>query len=610
MVKKCFMALVMTFAFLLAAPFTVNAEEATRVTILHTNDIHGRFVESSSAMGIDLIAAIYYQWENAILVDAGDTFHGVPFVNFNQGENAAELMNLAGYSLFTPGNHDFNFGYRRLLELEGMADFGFISANIYRGGELLFDAYSLVEVGGLTLGFFGLAYPGTPQVTHPDNVAGLYFSDPVEAAQEAVEALLAHEVDVIIALAHLGIDGANWTTALAQQVEGLDLIIDGHSHTLLPEGQLINGILVAQAGDHMRNLGVVEIELTDGELSLTASIISQEYALENFEAKAEVTAVIEEMSVALDLVLDEVVAYSPVAFSGDRDYIRSQEMPLGNLIADSMRWATDADFALANSGGIRDDLPAGDITKGDIITVLAFFNYAVVIQITPAELRAALENGVSNMPGNGRFPQISGFSFVFDQGLEEGSRIISISVDGVELDLEDNSTVFYLAINDFMAAGGDGYTIFEDLPRVSEAGSQDELLIAYLAVADISELDIEGRIINLYGMEATEVTVTEEEPEVEIEVIVTVVEVEELEEYVVYVVELVEVVEEPVVIVLGANTGVVVNCWYLNVRNAGSPEGEIVDVIRVGTVINILETSGGWHRMDSGWVYGGYIELN
>jgi 2',3'-cyclic-nucleotide 2'-phosphodiesterase (5'-nucleotidase family) len=238
-------------------------------------------------------------------------------------------------------------------------------------------------------------------------------------------------------LAHLGVDGSALGIEVAQAVPEIDVIIDGHSHTLLEGGQRVGDVLLAQAGAHAQYVGRVDITVSNGEVvSAVASVISQEYALENFTPRADITAAIERMNAELGEVLDEVVGYSPVTFYGDspehRAALRSSEVPIGNLVADAMRVGTFADLAMTNSGGIRAHLYEGEVTKGDIIEVLAFFNYAVVVQVNSAQLWEALENGVSNMPGNGRFPQISGFSFVFsfDEETDENGTITSVSVDG------------------------------------------------------------------------------------------------------------------------------------------------------------------------------------
>ena len=638
-----------------SAPIAVAADEylgeeglegAVVITIVHTNDIHGRFLPTGSVIGIDTVAAIYASLENAILVDAGDTIHGLPFVNLGQGQNAIELMNLAGYSLMAPGNHEFNFGWERLVELEGLANFPLTAANVLQDGAPLFQQFVVFEIAGVSVGFFGLTTPATPEATHPDNVIGLYFGCPVTHARNAVDALQSEGADVIIALAHLGVDGyAGWTsTRLAEEVEGLHLIVDGHSHTLFESGNLVGDVLIAQTGAHLSNVGIVEIVMLDGELvSITASVIDHEYARENFAPVADVTAALDRLNAEMDEALNEVVGYMPITLYGDspehRATLRGEEVLIGNLIADTMRWASGADLTLMNSGGIRYHFHAGDVTIGDVIEVLAFPNYIVVVEITPYLLREALENGVSNMPGNGRFPQVSGFSFVFDQFANDGERVLSISVDGEELDLNDQSTVFTLAINDFQAAGGDGYTTFVGLARVSEAGLQSEVFVDYLR-----EVGLEGRIFELEGrIENVGVeSVVEEEPAVEEEVV----EYEALEEevyveevlveYEVLVEELVEetveeeveevVVEEVVVVVeepapapapAPAGTGTVVNASFLNVRNASGIHGTAIAYLPAGTVVTILESAGVdfvWHRISygniEGWVFSGFIQLN
>ena len=520
--KKVRLVLFLLVAVLMLSFVTVAAAEVeeTTITIFHTNDIHGRFIHhnqpghiahNANAIGIDTVAAIVQDTDNALLVDVGDTFHGIPFVNLGRGQNAVELMSLAGYDLFTPGNHDFNFGVDRLLELEELAGFGFVSANIFmEDGSLLFDAYTTIEIAGLTLGFFGLANPYTPIVTHPANVAGLYFGDPIAAAEAAVAALQEMGVDVIIALSHLGMDGDISSIAVAEAVQGINLIIDGHSHDMPEEGYRVGDVLIAQAGEHGNNLGRVDIVVSEDGVSVTASIISREYAHENFEPCEYVAALIAEMISELDESLNEVVGYSPVELIGSRELIRTQEMPLGNIVANAMAYASGAQLALANSGGIRDSFAAGELTIGDVVTVLAFPNYVVVVDITPAQLWEALENGVSQWPAdNGRFPQIHGFGFTFDGYADVGSRVLSITIDGVELDADDNTTTFTLAINDFMAAGGDGYTTFVGLPRVSEAGIMSEVFIAFLESADLS-VDVDGRIAQVGPVEGETTSLLDE----------------------------------------------------------------------------------------------------
>jgi 5'-nucleotidase len=614
-----------------------DAAEPT-ATILHTNDIHGRFLPSGTAIGIDTVASIYAQTPNSILVDAGDTFHGLPFATLNRGMDIVELMNAAGYSLFTPGNHDFNFGTDRLLELEAAADFGFISANVFAGDDLLFDAIAIREINGVRIGFFGLASPDTYHLTNPANVVGITFTDPIEAARDSVALLQEMDVDLIVAIAHLGsgarsdyrVDG--WAIDVAEAVEGIDIIVDGHSHTLHEEGLLIGDTLIVQSGDHGRNLGRVDIFVEDGEISIVASIISRDYAVENFDPDENVSTLIAEIEARQSEEMDVVVAYLPVTLY--QAEIRSQEMPLGNLIADAIRWAAGTQLAFTNGGGIRDVLEAGDVTKGDIISVLPFGNYVVTLEVTPAILAAAMENGVSALPGGGRFPQVSGFSFTFNPDAKDGQRVISISVDGVELDLEDTTTVFTLATNNFIMAGGDAFTMFVDLPILLELGNQDEILIEYMNYADLENLAVEGRIVAVteeyVPAEEEDVPVEEEYVPVEEDVpveeeYVPVEEEEEVpveEEYVPVEEEYVPVEEDvpaeepaPVAPPVGVTTARVVNCWMLNVRAGGGVRHNVINVLRVGDVVTVLDSNAwGWYKIQTadvtGWVFGRYLDIS
>ena len=591
---------VTVFALVMSIATAVLAD--TVITIYHTNDIHGRFEPTNSAIGIDTVAAIVAGTENAILVDAGDTIHGLPFVQFIEGMNAVRLMNIAGYSFFTPGNHEFNYGVHRLVELEAYMDFQILSANVFwaDSGELIFNAYATIEIDGVTLGFFGLTTPDTPIVTHPRNVANVYFGDTVPAAEAAIEALQAAGADVIIAITHLGDEGSNYTSVgLANAVEGIHLIVDGHSHNLFPEGLLVNDTLIVMAHEHLTHVGRVEIVVSeDGEVALTATVIDHETARENFEPVAAVTALIEEMQAEVEDIGREVVGFTPIYLDGSRPGIRIQEMPLGNLVAGAMAYVSDAQLAIMNSGGIRESIEAGDITVGSILATLAFPNTIIAVEITPAVLWAAMENSVYLWPVDaGRFPQIYGFAFEFDGYAEAGNRVRSITVNGQELDQNDNTTILILAINDFMAAGGDGFSMFVDLNRVLETGViGSEAFLTFLPSVDFDTVGVEGRIVQV-GVEAPvvyEVIVIYELPAPE------------------------PAPELPVIVVGHAGSATVANCAYLNVRSAPETADEnIIGALRVGTVVWILESVGPryqWHRIQHGegygWIWGRYLEFN
>jgi len=617
-IKAVTFILVLVYALSLSV-ITFAAEQT--ITIFHTNDSHGRFVGGGGVIGIDRIAAIKAATPGAILVDAGDTLHGLPFVTINQGVDAVELMNLAGYDLFTPGNHDFNYGQEALLALAGRADFEVISANILRNGGTLFNPTAVIEVEGVKVGFFGISSPDTYFLTNPTNVAGLEFANIITSAQTAVAALKEDGVDVIVALTHLGLvedRGTSTSVALANAVDGIDVIIDGHSHTQLDQGQMVNGVLIASARDYMGFLGQVTITFDTEEGAVTArtaALISAEEAME-FEPNPAVAARIEAILAEQDVILNEVVASIGTTLSSARSPgVRTQEMPLGNLVADALRAGTSADVAVLNGGGLRADLVEGEITRGDVIAVLPFGNYGVTLMVSPAQLKEALENGVSAAPDeNGRFPQVSGFSFIFDVNRPVGSRVTSITMNGEELNLANSDTTILLATNNFMAVGGDEYTVFADLATENEFSALDELLLDFMrGNAGLDYSAAEGRIVMVAGAE------------VAVEALEEVVEeataVEEIAEEVTE--EVAEVTAEPVPIVtlpatvpdtaVGTNRAQVVNAWFLNVRAGAGIDHNAVGFLARGDVVSVLEERFGWLLIanDSlqGWSYSGYLEM-
>ena len=613
---------ILTFVFALVYALSLSvyvfAAEQT-ITIFHTNDSHGRLVGDNSSIGIDRIAAINAANPNAILVDAGDTFHGLPFVTINRGMDAVELMNLAGYDLFTPGNHDFNYGYERLLELAQRASFDVLSANVKRGGATLFAPTAIREVEGVKIGFFGITTPGTYFLTNPTNVAGLEFADIAAASEAAIASLREEGADIIVALAHLGLyDERNPSTSnyLANAVSGIDLIIDGHSHTQLDSGYMINDVLIASAGDYMRFLGEVTLTFDSEEGVLTgraARLIGHAEAME-FEpvpaVSARIAAILEEQ----DEVLNEVVTAIGTTLISDRaPGVRTQEMPLGNLVADALRAGTSADVAIINGGGLRADLIAGEITRGDIIAVLPFGNYGVTMMVSPNQLRLALENGVSAAPDeSGRFPQISGFSFTFDVNRPAGSRVTSIVLGGEELDITNTNPSILLATNNFMAVGGDEYTVFADIAAENEFSALDELLLDFMRDnADLDYSAAEGRIVMVEGYYVPAVAYEVEKAE-EAE------EAEEVEEVTAEPVEAAEPVQEPAPVTVAVTVAPadarqvqVVNAWFLNVRAGAGVEHNPVGVLARGDVVDVLETRFGWMLIVSGglqgWSYSGFL---
>ena len=495
------LALVMAFTAPVCAYAAGTDSGRVVVTILHTNDVHGHFIADGTSIGIAAVAAAKKLIPNALLADAGDAIHGLPFATVNQGADAVRLMEMAGYDVWTPGNHDFNYGYERLLALTENSPIDLISANINKDGVPLLPAAVIKETGGVRIGFFGLATPETYYKTAPGNITGLTFTSPVEAAKEQTARLKEAGADIIVALAHLGMNpssGENTSTALAEAVPDIDVIIDGHSHSDIPEGEVVNGVLIASALEYSKYIGVVTITLDRGKnfKGMIASTLTPETAAELYPPDAAVEAAVDKAAGEQDDLFNRVVGQSGVLLSAAREPgLRTQETPLGNLVADALLAGTGADIAFINGGALRASLPLGFITKKDIVTCLPFGNIGVGKYVTPVQLKALMENGVSLLPaGHGGFPHIAGFSFTYDPARPVGNRVTSLVYKNAELDLTDNTTRLLLAVNDFTAAGGDQYFVLAGLDTAYEYNALDEMVAAYIQTTDKLYTASEGRV--------------------------------------------------------------------------------------------------------------------
>ena len=495
-VKKRVLIVTMVFVLMFSLLGTALAQEMD-FTVLFTNDTHGRVEEGGYAgMGFPKLATLvkdYRSKGDVLLLDSGDTFHGQTIVNLNEGEAIVHIMNEMGYDAMTLGNHDFNFGQERIKELDEMSDFPLLAANL---DPLLVEPYVIKEIEGMKIGIFGLATPETTYKTHPKNVEGLTFRDPAVVAQEMVDEL-SGQVDMIIALAHLGISEESEFTSrkVAENVSGIDLIVDGHSHHALEEGMMVNNTLIVQAGEYDKNLGVVEVKMVDGAVEdLKASLVTKEEA-EDVEKDSDILAQIEEIKTENEEITSAVVGKTSVELNGEREYVRTGETNLGNLLTDAMLAKVDADVAITNGGGIRASIGEGEITKGEIITVLPFGNTTIVKKLTGAQLLDVVEHGVSQYPAHeGLFPQVGGIRIIFDGDLPAGERVIDLKVQGEPIEYDG---VYHVATNDFMAAGGDGYETFASTETVVEAGGLEEVLMEYISNKGTVAPVREGRIIEV-----------------------------------------------------------------------------------------------------------------
>ncbi len=471
------------------------------IKIIHVNDVHGQ-VEGNDK---DLIGyprlKTYVDRQrqenpNLILLNAGDTIHGTNFATLSRGETVVNLMNMMGFDAMVPGNHDFNYGSDRLLELSKKAKFEILAANLVKEGsdEKVYKDYMIKEVAGIKLGIFGLATPETKEKSHPNNTKGIDFVSPVEISREMVKKLKSEKVDVIIALSHLGEDKESefTSTLVAKEVEGIDVIVDGHSHTKLPEGRVEKGTLIVQTGDWVKNIGEVTLGFEDGKLiDKKAKLIGFD-DVKNLEGDKGLIGEIEKINLENKKVLDTIIGKTKTDLNGVREIVRGKESNLGNFVTEAMKVKSGADLAITNGGGIRDSISAGDITIGQIHTVFPFTNFLVLIEASGQDIVDALEYGTDAYPEvAGKFPQVSGISYTLDVNEKVGTRVKDVLINGSPIDLKKT---YKLATNDFMAAGGDGYTMFEGNKILSEDTTLADLLVEYLGEVKEIDYSVDGRL--------------------------------------------------------------------------------------------------------------------
>ncbi|MBQ6005261.1 MAG: bifunctional metallophosphatase/5'-nucleotidase [Selenomonadaceae bacterium] len=500
MVKKFFGVLMALMIF------NVSICAAAELIIFHTNDMHSRIQDTDDnrqSIGLAEIAAavktVKAKNPATLWLDAGDTFHGMPMITISKGENLVPMLNSAGIDAMTAGNHDFNYGSEQLENLAKQLTFPILDANVIRreNGKLVFKPYKIFKFKGIKVGVFGLSTPETAFKTNPKNVTEVAFFNPVEVSKEMIKKLRP-KCDVLIALMHMGVDASSEFTSerIARETDGIDLIVDGHSHTALPEGIRIKDTLIVQAGCYEHFLGRATIEVENHKIiSKKAQLLDAE------EIKAICPTpdkqILDELKIANDnaeKLLNEVVAHSDKELSSERLLVRRNESELGNLAADAMRWAARSDIGIINGGGLRADLPKGDVTKRNTMAIFPFGNTLRVAEIKGSTIREMLEHSVEYYPASfGGFLDVSGMTFSYDPSRPAKQRVEKISVGGQPL---DKNKTYTIALVDFQTLGGDGYTMLKDLKIVGELGTCDEILADYLNKVGMKNISV-GRITRL-----------------------------------------------------------------------------------------------------------------
>ena len=513
-----------------------TATDSIEAVIIHTNDVHGRILEEKGVIGDAKAAAVIEEErskvENTIVVDAGDAFQGLPISNSTKGEDRANIMNQVGYDAMAVGNHEFDFGMDQAIKYKETLNFPLLSANTYVNGARVFEASTIVDKTPTVVGdefvVIGVTTPETAIKTHPKNIEGVTFADPINEVNKVIDEVEARALadnrvyNNYIILAHLGVDattpvewrGSTLAEALSQNSKLAGkrvIVIDGHSHTV-QSATYGDNVTYNQTGSYLNNIG--KVTLKSEQLLGEASLISAADTA-SVTPDALITELVNEIKVKYEGENAQVVIENnPVELNGERSNVRVRETNLGNAVTDAIYaygqtgFSNKTSLAVTEGGGLRATIAKDQpVTKGDIIAVLPFGNIILQITVTGQQIQdmftkslsSALqtdketgkfildENGAPLFEASGGFLQISGATVFYDPTLPVKERVLLIGIlnpETGEYDDLDLEKTYYLATNDFLAAGGDGYTM---LGGVREEGpSMDSVFADYLKTADLS----------------------------------------------------------------------------------------------------------------------------
>jgi len=438
------------------------------VTILITADIHGHISAYTPAGAkypiggmsrmVEYIQNMKERQDNVLTLDIGDAPYNTNVANLFEGEPVMLLMNMIGYDAMAIGNHDFDFPFSVMERNSKIADFPFLSANTFYNDEYPYflEPFILKEIEGITFAVIGLTDDSSAWYTHPRNVEGITFMDHFDAAKMYLD-IVDDYADVIIGLVHCHGDNG----PIAGQVEGFDFVLGGGNDIVAFPKKSGNSYLVS-AGKHSEMIGQLNLNFWKGEIA--GFNFSNIFMSSNLPEDPSAKVLIDKYTSSMDIKLYDVVGRTTINLDGERATVRLKESNLANIIADSLRDLTGADFAFQNGGGVRASIPVGDISIKDIYTVLPFDNTVVMVEATGKTVWEALEHGVSSYPGAaGGFLQVSGLEYVFDAAKEIGNRVISVTVNGVPIEMDK---VYKLAANDFLTGGGDMYVMLAECKEI------------------------------------------------------------------------------------------------------------------------------------------------
>ena len=445
-----------------------------KLTILHTNDHHGRFWPNKDGeLGLAPRATLIQKLRediqkdggHVLLLDAGDVNTGVPQSDLQNAEPDFKGMALLGYDVMALGNHEFDKPLATIMQQREWGGFPFISANIYNKetNERVFPSHIVKEMDDLKVTIFGLTTEDTPYKSNPKNTKNLKFVPIIEEARKLVP-ILRKDTDVLIALTHIG-HYANETHAadapgdvtLARQVNGIDVIVGGHTQKPLFQPDIQNGSVIVQAAEWGKYVGRVDLEILDGKVSLKEAKlipVNLKDSQVKIEADAYVESVLRPFKEKGDASLLIDLGTADAEFVGARDIVRSQETNLGNLLTLAYKTRVQSDIAITNSGGIRYSILPGKVTYESVLMVLPFAGELAMAELSGQELKNYLEFVVFNLnPGSGSFAQMTGVDIVANR---ETKKITSLKINGKDICLARKYT---MALPEFIASGGDKYPV-------------------------------------------------------------------------------------------------------------------------------------------------------
>ena len=538
------LSVVMTLTLLVSSAWADEPKPLDgKTVILHTNDVHGsiELYAKVAAMKGDYEA----QGAQVILADAGDYSQGTVYVSVNKGKDAVTMMNAAGYDVATIGNHEFDYGYAQLKTNLESAKFEVVCANVLQDGSPVFDAYTMINKGGVQVAFVGLETPEAQTKANPALIQGLTFlagNEMYAAVQDQVNAARTAGADIVIVLAHLGVDSSsepNTSYDLYNKVTGIDFIIDGHSHTVMIKGP--NGEKIQSTGTALANVGVITIDNATKKIESnelipiwhTEEVDGKNVTVYDYTKSDETVANAAKAIIdPIDADYDQKFAESAVDLNGAKaPGNRTEETNLGDLITDAMMWAIKTKapgvdmnnaVAITNGGGIRAAIAKGDITKKDVNTVLPFGNTLAVVYVKGSELLEALEVSTYCTPKSlGGFPQFAGMEVELNTACEYDANdttypgstyfgpksINRITIKTVNGKAFDKDATYAVITNDFLAAGGDTYYAFAAAQTQFDTGLPlDEILMEYITV------ELNGVVTDKYAAPQGRLTIVNNPP--------------------------------------------------------------------------------------------------